>query len=66
VFAAAVAYPAAPFPALAVADLRLAAAAVAVDAGVVIPGINDDHAGAGPDLGAHELGEPLPVYGPRP
>jgi hypothetical protein len=66
VFAATVAYPADPFPALAVADLRPAAAAVVVDAGVVIPGINDDHAGAGPDLGAHELGAPLPDYGPRP
>jgi hypothetical protein len=65
VFAAAVAYPQSPFPALASADLRLASDGAAIDAGVVIPGINHTHAGAGPDLGAHELGEPLPSYGPR-
>jgi len=64
VFAAAVGYPQ-PFPALEAADLRLAPGGAAIDAGVVIPGINADHDGAAPDLGAHELGDPLPSYGPR-
>jgi len=30
----------------------------AMDAGLVIPGINDNHAGDGPDLGAYEAGVP--------
>lgn len=38
----------------------------AVDAGAVLPGIIDDFAGKAPDLGAHEAGKPLPLYGPRP
>ncbi|MBI1357872.1 MAG: hypothetical protein GC160_26340 [Acidobacteria bacterium] len=37
----------------------------AVDAGVVIPGFNEDFNGAAPDLGALEVGKPLPVWGPR-
>jgi hypothetical protein len=37
----------------------------AVDAGVILPNINDGFAGAAPDLGAFELGLPLPAYGPR-
>jgi len=28
--------------------------------------LNDGFTGKAPDLGAHELGSPLPVYGPRP
>jgi hypothetical protein len=63
VFASAVAYPDSPFPALPIPDLRVAPESAAIDAGVAIPGWN--HAGAAPDLGAHELGEPLPDYGPR-
>jgi hypothetical protein len=47
-------------------DLRLAAGSAAVDAGDVLPGINDGFAGKAPDLGAYELGSPLPHYGPRP
>jgi len=44
-------------------DLRLRPGSAAVDAGVRLDNIND---GAGtPDLGAHEVGAPLPVYGPR-
>jgi hypothetical protein len=64
-FAAAVPYPSSPFPALAAQDLRPSAAGAAVDAGVAIAGINDGFAGSAPDLGAHEAGQPLPVYGPR-
>jgi hypothetical protein len=37
----------------------------AVDAGDVLPNINDDFIGKAPDLGAHEVGNPLPHYGPR-
>jgi len=37
-----------------------------VDAGAVLPNINDGFVGATPDLGAFELGQPLPTYGPRP
>ncbi len=47
-------------------DLRLRPAAAAVDAGKVLPGINDGYVGAAPDMGAYEYGAPLPVYGPRP
>jgi hypothetical protein len=31
----------------------------------VLPNINDGFAGQAPDIGAHELGAPLPVYGPQ-
>jgi len=37
----------------------------AVDAGVVIPTVNEDFAGRAPDLGALETGKPIPHYGPR-
>ncbi len=47
-------------------DLRLAAGTKAIDAGKVFPGITDGFTGAAPDLGACELGQPLPHYGPRP
>ncbi|HPD17192.1 MAG TPA: right-handed parallel beta-helix repeat-containing protein [Planctomycetota bacterium] len=47
-------------------DLRLREGSEAVDAGAVLPNINDGFAGKAPDLGAYELGAPLPHYGPRP
>ena len=47
-------------------DFSLRPGSPAVDAGLRIRGINDDAAGAAPDLGAYELGQPLPHYGPRP
>jgi hypothetical protein len=65
VFAATIAYPAAAMTAFAAPDLRLAAASAAVDKGVAIPGITDGFAGSAPDLGAYELGQALPAYGPR-
>ena len=34
-------------------------------AGVRLPNINDDHAGAAPDLSALEYDEERPHYGPR-
>jgi hypothetical protein len=46
-------------------DFRLRAGSKAVDAGVHLSNVNDDFTGAAPDLGAYEVGMPLPVYGPR-
>jgi hypothetical protein len=37
----------------------------AVDAGEVIPTVNEDYTGEAPDLGALEVGRPAPHYGPR-
>jgi hypothetical protein len=47
-------------------DLSLKARSAAVDAGQVLPNVNDGFTGKAPDLGAYELGRPLPHYGPRP
>ena len=46
-------------------DLRPAPGSPLIDAGTVIPGINDGYAGDAPDIGALEAGRPVPVYGPR-
>jgi hypothetical protein len=46
-------------------DMSLAAGSLALDRGRTLPNINDNFQGAGPDLGALELGCPLPTYGPR-
>jgi hypothetical protein len=46
-------------------DFHLRPGSPAVDAGVRLPGINDDFTGRAPDLGALEVGRPLPHYGPR-
>jgi hypothetical protein len=37
-----------------------------VDAGVRLTNVNDGFAGSAPDLGAYEVGQTIPVYGPRP
>jgi len=63
IFAATVDVPSSPFPGAAAPDMRLADGAVAIDAGEPIPGFA--YQGAAPDLGAYELGDPLPGYGPR-
>ena len=47
-------------------DFRLKPGSAPVDAGVIIPNITDGFTGKAPDLGAYELGAPLPQYGPRP
>jgi hypothetical protein len=47
-------------------DFRLKPDAAAVDAGCILPNVNDDFTGRAPDLGALEVGQPLPIYGPRP
>src|SRR5579863_5689765 len=46
-------------------DFRLKPNSAAIDAGVLLPTINDDFTGKSPDLGAYELDRPLPHYGPR-
>jgi uncharacterized repeat protein (TIGR01451 family) len=48
-------------------DLRLAANAPEIDAGVPLPNLDDAFTLSGtPDLGAFEYGLPQPEYGPRP
>lgn len=47
-------------------DLRLKDGTEAIDAGVVLPNVNEDFRGEAPDLGAYGLGDELPRYGPRP
>jgi hypothetical protein len=46
-------------------DFRLKPGSKAVDAGQLIPTVNDGFAGKAPDLGALEVGKPEPKYGPR-
>ncbi len=46
-------------------DFRLKANAAAVDRGTVLPNVTDRFAGKAPDLGALEVGQPVPQYGPR-
>jgi len=46
-------------------DFRLRPKSAAIDAGMTLPTINDGFAGKAPDLGAYELGQALPDYGPR-
>jgi len=46
-------------------DFRLKPGSAAVDAGIVLPSITDGFTGRAPDLGAYELDQPLPHYGPR-
>jgi len=47
-------------------DFRLKPGSAAVDKGVALPNITDGFAGKAPDLGALELGQAPPRYGPRP
>lgn len=46
-------------------DFSLAPDGAAVDAGTVIPTVNEDFEGNAPDLGALEVGRSQPHYGPR-
>jgi hypothetical protein len=46
-------------------DFSLKAGAVAIDRGVELPTITDGFSGKAPDLGALEVGRPVPAYGPR-
>ena len=47
-------------------NFALKSGSKAVDSGIRLPNINDDFTGKSPDLGAYELGQPAPLYGPRP
>jgi hypothetical protein len=46
-------------------DFQLKPGSAAVDAGEVLPNINDGFTGRAPDLGAYEIGQASPHYGPR-
>lgn len=46
-------------------DFELRPESVAVDAGVRLPNVNDGFTGKAPDLGAYEVGQTVPHYGPR-
>jgi hypothetical protein len=46
-------------------DFRLKPGSAGVDRGVALPTVTDGFAGTAPDLGALEVGKPLPHYGPR-
>lgn len=45
--------------------IRLSGQSVAKDAGVPVPNLSDQFEGKSPDLGAFELGDSIPHYGPR-
>jgi hypothetical protein len=47
-------------------DFRIKPGSAAIDRGVVLPNVSDRFAGNAPDLGALELGDAPPHYGPRP
>jgi hypothetical protein len=47
-------------------DFRLKTGSAAVDRGVLLPNVTDGFTGKAPDLGAVEVGQALPHYGPRP
>jgi len=46
--------------------MTLKAGCNAIDAGKALPNIAESYSGTAPDLGAYELGQPVPIYGPRP
>jgi hypothetical protein len=46
-------------------DFRLKPASAAVDIGVPLATVTDGFAGRAPDLGALEVGQNVPHYGPR-
>ncbi len=45
--------------------MTLQAGCNAVNAGILLPNINEGYLGSAPDLGAYEVGAPLPHYGRR-
>jgi len=61
-----IAFPNPPVPEWEVPDLRPKPGSSVIDAGMLIPNINEDFQGNAPDCGAYEAGQPLPHYGPRP
>ena len=47
-------------------DFRLKPGSAAVDRGGALPNVTDGFTGQAPDLGALEIDQPRPIYGPRP
>jgi hypothetical protein len=47
-------------------DFRLKPDSAAIDHGAILPNVTDGFTGHAPDLGALELGQTPPHYGPRP
>ena len=47
-------------------DFRLKPNSAAVDRGIALPNVTENSKGQAPDLGALEVGQPAPHYGPRP
>ena len=47
-------------------DFRLKPGSAPVDRGVALPTVTDGFTGRAPDIGALEVGQPVPHYGPRP
>jgi MYXO-CTERM domain-containing protein len=64
-FASGLQTPAQYQPLLPPPDVTLAGDSSAIDKGIVFGNIDDGYRGAAPDLGAYELGCPVPSYGPR-
>jgi hypothetical protein len=58
-------FPNPPVPERKAPDLRPKSGSRVVDAGMLIPNLNDNFLGSAPDCGAYEAGQPLPHYGPR-
>jgi hypothetical protein len=46
-------------------NFKLKPASAAVDAGLRLPNVNDTFTGKAPDLGAYEVDQAVPIYGPR-
>lgn len=46
-------------------DVTLHSNSNGLDAGIVLPNLNNNYQGNGPDMGAHEKGQSLPLYGVR-
>jgi hypothetical protein len=55
-----------PYSGVRAEHLLYGAGFFAVDAGCILPNVNDGFAGKAPDLGALQAGQPIPIYGPRP
>src|SRR2546428_3481929 len=66
IFASGLVPPASFRTTMAPADTTLDGASNAVDGGAILPNLNDGFTGAAPDLGALEVGCPIPLFGVRP
>lgn len=59
-------YPEDPVPAWDTVSLIPQPTSAVIDKGLVINNVNDIYSGSAPDIGAYEIGQPIPHYGPRP